>query len=598
MYAPQTVPRPVNVTGPTPRYVNGKTNTPPAFPSRVRQALFEATQLVPESLLVNVEWQDRDFVERHLRGFPHDIQVMLMAAYSKLPTRQERNLFLLRTVKAIKKKLGGSPRNEFFDLSDTNLKITAKQNARFCLSLRKSNPDDDSLLPVLMAYAKRQTVILRPTTQVKGSIARACCEDWWYRQLKKAVKRNREVVYLSLNRVNRFAGIYCSHWQAQTARQQRYITDLLLEETVLINEQDQQYTLKELSALNVSNPKVRRAELMVRARGFEEFAELQGDEGLFITISCPSRFHRAYSKTGHPNEKWDGSTPKDGQAYLRSCWAKTRSDWQRKGLRPYGFRIAEPQHDGTPHWHLLLFAPKSQHQALIDTIRHYALQMDGDEPGAAEHRVDVKLIDKEKGSAAGYIAKYICKNIDGENLNSGVYGEDPIEAAERVRAWASCWGIRQFQQIGGASVTVWRELRRLKANMVAKGTALAKAWHAADDGDWAAYLKVMLGVPLQDVSPKGENSAKGHSVPSGAIAPDDPIASDEVHPVAAKGAIAPLYEVRCDGDTGEIRTNRYDGTFSHALKGITYLGQKLVTRYHEWRRLDALALGAASLGVL
>ncbi len=99
-------------------------------------------------------------------------------------------------------------------------------------------------------------------------------------------------------------------------------------------------------------------------------------------------------------------------------------------------------------------------------ISHYSLIEDGDEKCAAQNRCDFKLIDPKKGSATDYIAKYVSKNIDGEGLDKGVYGEDPITAAQRVDAWSSCWCIRQFQQIGGASVSVWRELRRLKKNLV------------------------------------------------------------------------------------------------------------------------------------
>lgn len=298
------------------------------------------------------------------------------------------------------------------------------------------------------------------------AVRRMISARWWTGQLRKAQARALESAAIELGLVNRSRDCYVSNESLAARRAQNERNAAMLEATRAKNlDTLQEFTLAELAAKGPANRAIKRAELMTRISGFERIAIAQGDAGLFLTITCPSKMHAYRIRGGHAvrNPKYDGTKPSDAQKYLSGVWARIRAALARQGMGLYGFRIAEPQHDGTPHWHLLVFYPPANDSKVRSTIRRYALQMDGDEAGAQEKRCDFKTMDPSIGTAAAYIAKYVAKNIDGYRLEKDLIGNDAVETSARVEAWATRWRIRQFQQVGGPPVTVWRELRRVES---------------------------------------------------------------------------------------------------------------------------------------
>lgn len=319
-----------------------------------------------------------------------------------------------------------------------------------------------------------------------GAIKRLQCARWWRRAYRKLHARTVEACAIGMGLVSRAAGLYSSDDAVKRRRGQNARNAAALESVQAVNDHYQAYTLADLAAKGTANKSIRRVELLTRIAGFELIAKDCGHIAYMVTVSCPSRFHKCTTRAGRvvDNPKYDGSTPDEAQKYLAGQWQKCRAAAARAGVEWYGFRIAEPQHDATPHWHILLFMPDAGGAAsgrLVQLVRRYFLDNESpDEPGAQQHRLDFERIDWAKGSAVGYVIKYISKNIDGHGVGTDLFGNDAIESSARVEAWAAHWRIRQFQQIGGAPVGVWRELRRLHPENIQADSpdALVKALQA------------------------------------------------------------------------------------------------------------------------
>jgi len=435
---------------------------------------------------------DRRWIEENLRTLPHRFQRPLVQRYERTYEKDGRraaNLFLL----GIREHVG--PTSWRMAANDDALRDWAGKRAESAGRIMKRAGDEETAYLYLCQFCEDCDINPERVTKVRtvaGAVARMCCELWWRRAVRKSQARKVESAAISLGLVHNRAGLYSSDETVERRRQQKTRNRKMLESLIAVNELGDSFTLQQLSDLSVSNPVIRRGELMVRMTGFEQWADSQEHVGDFYTWTCPSRMHWS-------SDKYDGTTPAAAQRYLCEQWAKARAAMKRAGVSVYGFRVAEPHHDGCPHWHMLFFMAAKDRATVRTILKGYALQVDGDEKGAAKHRFTVVPIDKSKGTAAGYLAKYVAKNIDAfgvDFVDEDLTGKrDPRECAARVDAWASAWGIRQFQQVGGPSVTVWRELRRL-GDEVQPCAHLEQARAKADVGDWAGYIAAQSTGPV------------------------------------------------------------------------------------------------------
>lgn len=462
---------------------------------------------------------------------------------------------------------------------DDDLVQFAKARASECFRVAAMFMDKDQATNAMADVCKRYGINPPEGRNVTdtGRRMRMLNEHWWRRNVRKAAARNVEAAAINIGLVSRVAGLYASDEAVKRRTGQRARNRRILSSITATNDLGQSYNMQELADLGVSNQSIRRMELMTRIKGFDDIALAKGHAAEFYTLTAPSKYHARHHITGKVQKQYNGATPADTQKYLVKVWSRIRAKLHRDGVDVYGVRVSEPHHDATPHWHLLLFC-EAQHVAHVRAVmRHYAMQEDGDEDGASKHRFKAEAIDRKRGTAAGYIAKYISKNIDGFKNDGGSIGEDyealagedsATATAKRVDAWAATWGIRQFQQIGGQSVTVWRELRRADIESI-QGDRFKAIAEAADASQWDRYTLLMGGVLHDFYEFPRFHKRTGKPLDNGKR--------------AIKNRFVTLRKIGAlDTDTGELRTNIYSEPAAPKVTGVQCGLEVVDTHLRVW----------------
>lgn len=318
-------------------------------------------------------------------------------ALARLPSLDRRE------VKELAAKVASWMAQSFYEFTDT-LKGKPKDEKEMCQRTADAYIRLSELtlfIGFTAPYWTTFTANKLTTRQAESGLLRMMAPAWWYTKIKRARDVQREHMAIAVGQVQKAASAYVSRGALNEWTEQKRRNAEFFKKFDLMNQDGDRVSMADMVYGSVSNPAVRRCELMVRMRGFEDIANETGMAGEFYTITAPSRYHSVHSKGGFVSQ-WNGCNPQDTQRYLCGVWAKARAALSRAGIHVFGFRVVEPHHDGTPHWHMLLFMRPQDVDAVRDILCYHARITDSEElntPHALKARFHVEPIDPEKGSA-------------------------------------------------------------------------------------------------------------------------------------------------------------------------------------------------------
>ncbi len=211
-------------------------------------------------------------------------------------------------------------------------------------------------------------------------------------------------------------------------------------------------------------------ELYLMCLGMEHMASDKGFRAVFITATAPPYLHPNPTKG---KKKWNGKNAKVAHEYIKKRWGAFKRDLSRPQYNikfsegdAFGFRVVEPHKDGTPHWHLLMYASLENIEGVITELANKHFGFNQSKNAVKIELIKTKEEDDNAAAPTTYMTKYLMKNVDYREGVDGVQsnGEkiEDTEALEKIDAWKSALGVRTYQTFGILSAkTKWRTLRKL-----------------------------------------------------------------------------------------------------------------------------------------
>ena len=253
-------------------------------------------------------------------------------------------------------------------LTDNAVGKLANECSLICEKLSKQSSALENIIIEIENELAVLDVPSRKGKSLKGDIARYCCNRWWNRKLSVIHKRNFEHIAQFLGQVNKQRNIYLSEYALNKIQQKKKSRNTFLETLLAINEQGDQHELVDFVESSLSCATNKISELLMRMVGTAQYAENKAYDAHLVTFLCPIEMKSSFDY-GEMNDEYIKNSTLEAHKYLMKSWKNTRSALDKKEKDYFGFRVVEPCHDGSPHWHLLIYTSPQKSKFILEFLK-------------------------------------------------------------------------------------------------------------------------------------------------------------------------------------------------------------------------------------